>query len=360
MTISILSTRRRRLMAAGATGLALAGVPAALLGGGGQPPAAAQSPTDGGATATAERRDLVARETVSGTLGYGKAAALNSALAGTVTWLPREGATVRRGEALYRVDNQPVTLLYGRLPGYRDLAYGDEGADVRQLERNLKALGYDADGTMTVDDEYTAATAAAVREFQEDRGLDETGKMTKDSFVFLPGPRRVSTHKTTVGASAQAGAALYDTTGTRQVVSVDLDAEKQNLVRQGAGVRVTLPDQSETEGRVTDVGRVAEQSGEGDDAKATISVTIGLRGTRATRRFDEAPVSVGIAREQRKDVLTVPVTALVALPGGGYAVDVVEGSSTRRVRVKPGLFADGYVEVSGAGLREGQKVRVPE
>ena len=276
-----------------------------------------------------------------------------------MTWLPREGDTVRRGQALYRIDNKPVTLLYGRLPAYRDLSSGDEGADVRQLERNLKALGYDADGQMTVDDEYTWATAAAVREFQEDRGLEETGTMTKDSHVFLPGPRRVSAHKAGLGSSAQPGAAVIDTTGTRQVVSVDLDAEKQNLVSTGAGVRVTLPDQSETKGRVNEVGRVAQKAGEEEDSTATIAVTIRLRESRAAKRFDEAPVSVAIAREQRKNVLTVPVTALIALPGGGYAVDIVEGASTRRVRVEPGLFADGYVEVSGDGLRAGQKVRVP-
>ena len=359
MTIQVLSTRRRRLAAAGAAALALAALPVALLPADPQTPAAAQSTLDTGATAPVERRDMTARETVAGTLGYGRATTVASTLSGTVTWLPREGDTVRRGQALYRIDNKPVTLLYGRLPAYRDLSSGDEGIDVRQLERNLEALGYDADGQMTVDDEYTWATAVAVRAFQEDRGLEETGEMTKDSYVFQPGPRRVSAHKTGLGASARPGAAVIDTTGTRQVVSVDLDAEKQSLVKTGAGVRVTLPDQSEAKGRVKQVGRVAQKAGEEDDSKATIAVTIGLREWRAAKHFDEAPVSVAIAREQREDVMTVPVSALIALPGGGYAVDIVEGPSTRRVRVDPGLFADGYVEVSGDGLREGQKVRVP-
>ena len=252
-----------------------------------------------------------------------------------------------------------MTLLYGRLPAYRDLSAGDEGADVRQLERNLKALGYDAGGRMTVDDEYTWATAAAVRGLQEDRGLEETGELDEDGHVVLPGPRRVSAHKTGVGSSARPGAVVIDTTGTRPVVSVDLDAEKQDLVSTGAGVRVTLPDQSETKGRVDSVGRVAQKAGEEADGKATIAVTIRLRRSRAAKRYDEAPVSVAIAREQRKDVLTVPVTALIALPGGRYAVDLVAGGSTRRVRVDPGLFADGYVEASGDGLREGRHVRVP-
>jgi peptidoglycan hydrolase-like protein with peptidoglycan-binding domain len=359
MTIRLLSTRRRRLAAAGAAGLTLAALPVVLLPDDAQTPAAAQSMLDSGATAPVERRDLTARETVGGTLGYGEVTPVASTRSGMVTWLPREGDTVRRGQTLYRVDAEPVMLLYGRLPAYRDLAPGDEGADVRQLERNLDALGYDADGRMTVDDEYTWATAAAVRALQEDRGLEETGEMDKDGYVVLGGPRRVSAHKAEVGSSARPGAAVIDTTGTRQVVSVDLDAEKQDLVSTGAGVRVTLPDQRGTRGRIAAVGRVAQKAGDDADGKATIAVTIRLRRSRAAERFDEAPVSVAIAREQRRDVLTVPVTALVALPGGGYAVDIVAGGSTRRIRVEPGVFADGYVEVSGDGLRAGLKVRVP-
>jgi multidrug efflux pump subunit AcrA (membrane-fusion protein) len=86
-----------------------------------QTPAAAQSMLDSGATAPVERRDLTARETVGGTLGYGEVTPVASTRSGTVTWLPREGDTVRRGQTLYRVDTEPVTLLYGRLPAYRDL-----------------------------------------------------------------------------------------------------------------------------------------------------------------------------------------------------------------------------------------------
>jgi hypothetical protein len=198
-----------------------------------------------------------------------------------------------------------------------------------------------------------------VRELQEDRGLEETGAMSKDDHVVLPGPRRVGAHRAGVGSSARPGAVVIDTTGTRQVVSVDLDAEKQDLVSTGVAVRVTLPDQSQAKGRIAGIGRVAQRAGEDAEGKATIAVTIRLRPSRAARRFDEAPVSVAIAREQRKDALTVPVTALIALPGGGYAVDLVAGGSTRRVRVDPGLFADGFVEVSGDGLREGRHVRVP-
>jgi hypothetical protein len=86
----------------------------------------------------------------------------------------------------------------------------------------------------------------------------------------------------------------------------------------------------------------------------TVSVTIGL-GSHASA-FDHAPAQVAITAATRRGVLLVPVTALLAKPGGGYQVRVAR----RLVDVTPGLYDDatGAVEVSGA-LRPGQQVEVP-
>ena len=126
-----------------------------------------------------ERRDLVDRESVDGTLGYADAAPLRAGAAGTVTALPEPGSVIRRGESLYRLDDEPAAwLLYGSLPAWRDFSSGmTDGEDVRQLERNLRALGHDPDGDMTVDDDWDWATTAAVLRFQDERGLTEDGTL---------------------------------------------------------------------------------------------------------------------------------------------------------------------------------------
>jgi multidrug efflux pump subunit AcrA (membrane-fusion protein) len=72
-------------------------------------------------------------------------------------------------------------------------------------------------------------------------------------------------------------------------------------------------------------------------------------------------VNVEITTESVENVLAVPVDALLALAGGGYAVEVAEDSAHRLVGVTIGLFddAEGLVQVSGQGLSVGQRAVVP-
>jgi hypothetical protein len=73
-------------------------------------------------------------------------------------------------------------------------------------------------------------------------------------------------------------------------------------------------------------------------------------------------VRVGITTDRVRGALTVPVTALLAQSGGGYAVELAgAGESNHLVPVSLGLFddADGLVQVTGSGLAAGQKVVVP-
>jgi peptidoglycan hydrolase-like protein with peptidoglycan-binding domain len=311
----------------------------------------------------ATRRTLVDSDTVAGTLGYDGARTIRAAAGGggTVTALPSEGTTITRGKALYRVDDEPVTLLYGTVPLYRDLHEGvDDGTDVRQLEQNLDALGYDPG---TVDKHFSSLTAAAVAAFQDDLGIEETGRATATRFAFLPGAIRVGTPEAVVGDRAEG--ALYGATGTTRVVTVDLDANDQELAVKDAKATITLPDGKTLTATVTNVGTVAtggSGEGEGDaGTDPTVPVTLTLDNPNEAGRLSSAPVTVALARTQKRDVVTVPVTALVALAEGGFAVrvpDAAAPSGSRLVGVQTGLYASGLVEIT-SGLAAGQSVVVP-
>ncbi|MEW2357784.1 peptidoglycan-binding protein [Spirillospora sp. NPDC029432] len=345
----------KRALAAGAAVSVVAGGGAvwALSGDGGQARATGKPEP---ATAVVTRGDLVDTEKVDGTLTYDGERSVWTGASGVVTWAPAQGATIRRGKPLVRVQGEPVVLLYGGTPMYRTLRQGvSDGADVRQLEGNLDALGY-GDG-LTVDKEFTGATDAAVREWQDDLGLDVTGSVDARQVVFLPHAVRVKEVAAPEGKRTGAGQPVLTVAGTRRLVHVDLDAEKQDMAREGARVSVELPGGQVVRGRVESVGTVAEQTGTEQDPATTVDVEISLDG--GGTRLDRAPVTVELESERREDVLSVPVEALLALREGGFGVEAVDGARRRVVPVRTGAFGGGRVEVSGAGLAAGMKVGVP-
>lgn len=305
-------------------------------------------------TAEITKTTLVDREDHDGTLGHGDTTTLAARAAGTVTSLPATGAAIRRGGALYRLDNKPVVLLYGSLPAYRTLAPGAKGADVKQFEKNLWALGYRG---FTVDSKYTSATADAVEDWQDDLGLSETGTVDSSQIWYASGPVRVDSRSSEKGAAVQPGTELLKLTGTTLVATVKLSMDAERLAVEGAAVQVTLPDGTVVPGRITGVGTTV-QEGQGDQPDTTlIQVTVAFTG--APKGMDDASVTVAFTASKRPDVLAVPVAALLALAEGGYGVQVVDGTATRIVAVETGLFADGKVEISGGGLGAGMKVGMP-
>ncbi|MEV6154067.1 peptidoglycan-binding protein [Nonomuraea sp. NPDC052129] len=309
------------------------------------------------ATTTVTRQTLLDTREADGDLGYGPTTTAVSRKPGTVTWLPDSGDMIGRGKSLYRLDAKPVVLMYGTTPAYRDLRIGTEGKDVEQLERNLKALGYDG---FTVDDEYTASTADAVREWQEDRNLDETGVVELGRVVFAAGKVRVDSLEAQAGQPTAPGQKVLSYTGTDKVITVKLETEDQRVAKKGAKASVTLPDGKTVSGKVTEVATVIEPGdGQGAEPETRVEALVSLGKQRAAKGLDQAAVDVTFTASKRKNVLTVPIAALVALQEGGYGVEVVEGGKSRYVGVKTGLFSGGRVEISGDGLTEGMSVGMP-
>jgi hypothetical protein len=86
-----------------------------------------------------------------------------------------------------------------------------------------------------------------------------------------------------------------------------------------------------------------------------IPVTITLSGHYPAAGLDLAPVSVNFLEAVENNVLSVPVTALLATSGHGYAVQEAASPDTL-IPVATGLFAAGYVQISGPGVYPGLQV----
>ena len=184
--------------------------------------------------------------------------------------------------------------------------------------------------------------------------------------MFESGAVRVTSVTPTVGATVMPGPVLATTSTARQV-KLALDASEQSSVKVGDTVTITLPDNQTTPGRITYVSSVATspspsgKGGEEEESAPTVEVHATPTDPGATGHLDQAPVNVEITTENVQNVLAVPVDALLALAGGGYAVEVADGRLHRLVAVTVGLFddAEGLVQISGQGLHAGQHVVVP-
>jgi hypothetical protein len=172
------------------------------------------------------------------------------------------------------------------------------------------------------------------------------------------------------------GTPVLQTTSTHLVVTVDLSASSQSEAVVGERVTVEMPAGNTVNGRITAVSPVAESSsgsgsggnsgsgagsggggggGGSGGSSSTIPVTITLNGHHTGAGLDQAAVSVNFVQQRARNVLSVPVTALLATAGGNFAVQTA-AKPHQVIPVTTGLFAAGYVQISGPGVYSGLQV----
>ena len=336
--------RRSRAIAGAVAAATLIGGAGGLLGLRERPAAVAATGDPTLATTAVRRTDLSDSRLVAGTLGYGAPHAVKGTGSGLVTKLPPVGTKVARGTVLYRVDDQPVVVLYGDTPLFRPIDKpGITGRDVRELRHNLTALGYHS--TAREGDVSDASLLDALKRWQKDLKLPAPGTLRPGQAVVVTGAGRVSA--VTAEPGDPAGGPLLSITSTAKAVTVPMSPTDASGLRKGLRVAITLPDGKAVPGRVSGLSAVVST---GDEQP---KMNVFVRPDKPVSSFDSAPVQVRFTTITRKGVLAVPVGALIALREGGYAVQRPDGSL---IAATVGLFAGGMVEISGPGLAAGTTV----
>jgi hypothetical protein len=324
------------------------------------------------------RTNLATTVLTEGTLGYAPTLPIVNQIAGTYTWLPAVGSRIRAGRALYRVDNLPIVLMRGGTPAWRPFVLGmTDGPDVRELQANLIALHYATGLFSAPTGTFDWPTADAVERWQLANGYLVTGEITLGQVVFLPSAVLVGAQNAAPGQAATPGQQPYQATTDLRIVTVPLNPNLP-AVRVGEAVSIVLPSNATTPGTAVTIGPApaAPSSGgsTGNSADGSTGNSTGttspsatdvltLRPDRpsATGTGDGVPVQVSLATQSVSGVLAVPVTALLALSGGGYGVEVVTSSGTDQlVGVQTGIFAGGRVAITGPGIAAGTKVVVAQ
>ncbi len=293
-----------------------------------------------------------------------------------VTGLAAEGTPVETGTVLFWNGVDPVVAIVGdaaAVPALgRDLSLdSSDGSDVELLESMLRDGGFDPDGAMTVDDEFDAATVAAVLRWRQALGAPYVDLTATDatvptgSFVVVPSGLRVGEVLVDDGTPVLSDAVvLHLTTAARQVnTSAPLG---DDTFAVGASMAVEYPDGSTATGTVVEVGTTATNASGTPGETPTVPIVIEVDTIpESTEGFVQIPVTLRVVTTDIPDALVVPVSALVALAEGGYAVERVTGTAadgttaTELVAVETGVFSDGFVEVTSDALESGQTVVVP-
>lgn len=303
--------------------------------------------------------DLQGDTSVTGTLKFSDSRPVQAGSEGTVTALPLPGSVLTRGDHLYSINDVPAILLSGALPAWREFTNGmRNGPDVRQLELNLRDLGY---FTEEPDEQFRWATTRAIMDWQEAQGQPRTGTLPLGSVAFAGGDLRVGEVTNGVGTRVGSGTELYRATGTTQIVEANVRLADQQLAALDTPVTVQLPGGESTTGTVSSVGTPTEIDGSNGQKQTVIPIMLSLDDPAQAAAFQQASVRVIIPSEKREDVLSVPVGALIAITPQQFGVEVVgSDGSTTKVPITTGLFAGGRVEISGDDIEAGQRVVVPQ
>jgi peptidoglycan hydrolase-like protein with peptidoglycan-binding domain len=292
------------------------------------------------------------------------------AVGSTVANFTAPGTAISSGSVLFEANGYPVVAIEGdptaQPETYRNLNNGvTDGADVKLLEQFLVADGFDPNHKIVVDDHFDANTTAAVEAWQTKLGIAHpNGVVPAGSILVVPAGLEMGPALVKDGTKVTGEPVVATLTSPARQVSTTAPVGDATFVL-GAQIQVLFPDGTVKNGTVTNVGNVATTSSSSAGSTPTVPITIEVSDIPANvASFVQIPVTLQVVQDQTKNALVVPVTALVALAEGGYAVEVVDGKNpdgtfiTHLVAATPGLYSSGFVAVTG-NIKAGMNVVVP-
>lgn len=287
----------------------------------------------------------------------------HAAHAGSIELIATSGP-IASGDVVYLVEDVPVVGIVTDERFDRDLWWGSEGSDVEVLETFLVGAGYDAGGDLVVDEIYDGFTAEAVEEWKDDLA-DEYDDVVVEATVRADDLIAVPTGTTVEEIAvlpdpAPSGSTLfsYSLGETGRVVRTSIDVSDQTTMPVGTVLDIEFPDGTIVAGTVAYVSSATTSDPMDPTAEPQLEVEITLDSIPdGFADLTELTVDILIVDRLAAGATVVPASALVTTADGGFAVEVVSGTTSQFVAVTPGLFADGFVEVDG--IAAGTTVVVP-
>jgi hypothetical protein len=274
---------------------------------------------------------VVTQGSVGRTLGVGvtvrqpvQVVATNT-LAGMVT-ARSAGGTIGVGDVVFVIGNVPVRAVEGDTPVYREVVWGMRGVEVLPLSRALATLGY-LQGAPN--DIFGAKVAGAVRAWQKNLGIEQTGSVAYGELLAVPHLPAVIQmgNSLRVGVPATGNEpAILLSSGAPEFVLV-LSADQAQTITSDVPLKVSFEDM--TWDAVISSGRV-------DDHGFTENTLTAPRG--------------GIVCGQ--DCGRLPADEQMSLRGEAIVVPAVSGPSLPVAAVRTDAQGATYVVLAGGAHRD--------
>jgi multidrug efflux system membrane fusion protein len=280
----------------------------------------------------------------------------------------RPGRFVSPGNVIIEVAGQPFFVFQGTVPAYRDMAPGESGSDIAQLQAGLESLGFSIGGDTS--GVYGPGTSAAVAAFYQSLGYTAPAapgpkghrgaEVPLSETMFVPRfPARVLKLGGSVG-SVVSGSVVTLSLGSPSIRG-QLNPVFGSLVRPGMRVTITAQGSPATvHGTIASVTK---------KAKTAKSISGGLYYPMHINLHKPLPPSMGLgqdvilsiqAAQSNGPMLAVPEAALFGGQDGKDYVSKVTGPNTAtRVPVTVVTEGDGLVGIRpdpAAALKPGDQV----
>ncbi|MCP4087381.1 MAG: peptidoglycan-binding protein [Actinomycetia bacterium] len=303
-------------------------------------------PSSAQTTVLSAEGELSRSEALRGVLRVEDSGEFRLSGSGTITWRdPADLIAVESGNTILELDLHPVVAIEGQVPMFRDLAQGDSGPDVRQLQEFLRIRGF-FEGEL--DGRFGLATTSAVKLWQRELGQSRPqGTVSAGSVVALgdlPADFRYP-EPVDVGAAFVAGDVLVVGRGHDGEMFVEVPESRLGDFGLGTRASISAADAGQVEAVVSrlgtsdgEIGVVLEPArGRFCDVLQCASLTPSVPLT-VTVDFEIIPAITGVIIPASA-LRTQPDETLAVLLDTGELVPVMKKASDRGLVIVDGIAA---------------------
>lgn len=311
--------------------------------------------------AKVEERTVSEGLAIAGTTKAGETAPISARTNGEPVLVyqnQKPGNVLKAGDFIGIIGADPVFVLEGPLPLYRDLNLGDNGDDVLAFQKALNSAGYATAQSGTVTEDTLEAVTRLHRAHLTGVPGEGVTSIARSNYAILPGGSHTVTAVAAVGQLISDGNPIASVETSEPYVESSVELAVANKLK--AGDRISLRTSTgSVEGTITSIGELQNDPTKG----AAKSVRFNADDPSKLTPGQSASIT---SKGNTSTTLAVPTTAVRQDSQGTYVLVEKGGSSTstskeapatERVNVEVLRTAGGYAAIN-ANLSAGQKVLV--